>query len=176
MPEAAVTRPYVGTRSDPAAIEERFWRRVDQSGGLFACWPWTRRCDRKGYGVTTRIRGNHRSHRIAWSLVNGPIPADKFVLHHRDNPPCCNPAHLWLGTNPDNMLDMFAQDRQPAHLRPFAVCRAWLHPLNGRNRVVDHRGRQECRACRHAIRLASRGRDLAETQPPDPGALRRHTP
>jgi hypothetical protein len=78
-----------------------FWEKVDRSSGAESCWPWTA-------GKTTGGYGQHRNggcHRIAWELVNGPIPNKLCVLHACDNPPCCNPAHLFLGTRRDNALD-----------------------------------------------------------------------
>lgn len=71
--------------------------------------------DPKGYGrVMIRDNGGTElSHRIAWILVNGPVPPETpCVLHACDNPPCCNPAHLFLGTNDDNVADMVAKGRQ----------------------------------------------------------------
>lgn len=53
-----------------------------------------------------------RANRAAWVLVNGPIPDGMLVCHHCDNPPCCNPAHLFLGTNSDNIADRDAKGRQ----------------------------------------------------------------
>jgi hypothetical protein len=52
-----------------------------------------------------------RSHRAAWKLTHGPIPDGLQVLHRCDNPPCCNPAHLFLGTQQDNIADMHKKGR-----------------------------------------------------------------
>lgn len=99
-----------------APIEDRFWSKVDRSAGPDACWPWTRTCAPNGYGVT-RLWGPTRryhlgAHRAAWTLTHGPIPTGRFVCHHCDNPPCCNPAHLFLGTPKDNIDDMHRKGRQ----------------------------------------------------------------
>jgi hypothetical protein len=51
------------------------------------------------------------AHRIAWELTNGPIPAGEFICHHCDNPPCCNPSHLFPGTQADNMRDAKCKGR-----------------------------------------------------------------
>ena len=51
------------------------------------------------------------AHRIAWELTNGPIPNDLRVLHRCDNPPCVNPAHLFLGTQLDNIAYRHAKGR-----------------------------------------------------------------
>ena len=48
---------------------------------------------------------------MAWMLVNGPIPDGLLILHHCDNPPCCNPIHLFLGTQSDNMRDAASKGR-----------------------------------------------------------------
>jgi hypothetical protein len=84
------------------------------NGGPEACWLWTGSQDGNGYGkmkVDGGICG--RSHRLAYFLAHGVDPADKMVCHTCDNPPCCNPDHLWLGTNSDNQKDCELKGRRP---------------------------------------------------------------
>jgi len=56
---------------------------------------------------------NHlwKAHQIAWVSANGPIPDGLNVLHRCDNPPCCRPEHLFLGTQKDNVRDCMAKGR-----------------------------------------------------------------
>jgi len=61
--------------------------------------------------VHNRIR--HRAHRFSWERHHGQIPGGLFVLHDCDNPPCCNPDHLFFGTDQDNMADRQSKQRQP---------------------------------------------------------------
>jgi len=75
---------------------------------------WMRsRSNPSGYGQVGIVDGKLiRAHRLAWELTNGWIPNGLYVCHHCDNPPCCNPAHLFLGTQADNMSDMVKKRRQ----------------------------------------------------------------
>jgi hypothetical protein len=91
-----------------------FWSHVDQSRGHDACWPWIGSTfkDRDGYGQFFLCGKNYRAHRIAFMLVKGPLQDDDQSLHRCDNPPCCNPQHLFKGTNLDNIRDRDAKGRQ----------------------------------------------------------------
>ena len=92
----------------------RFWASVDRRMDA-ECWPWTGAKNHGGYGHLKVWVGAEHSERIAtrvmWTLTHGPIPDGLFVLHRCDNPPCVNPAHLFLGTNDDNMRDAFVKHR-----------------------------------------------------------------
>jgi hypothetical protein len=74
------------------------------------CWEWTAGLDRYGYGIFT-VAGFKFAHRISYEIHNGVEPAGKLVCHTCDNRKCVNPAHLYLGTNKDNMQDMVKKNR-----------------------------------------------------------------
>lgn len=84
-----------------------FWSMVDASGGVDACWPWLGARTAGGYGR----HGRAAAHRVAWEIVNGPIPADHSVLHSCDRPECVNPGHLRVGTPADNVAEMIERGR-----------------------------------------------------------------
>lgn len=88
---------------------ERFWSRVEK-GGEEECWPFQGPVDKDGYGWCMAA-GERKAHRVAWVLTRSPIPEKTSVLHSCDNPGCCNPAHLCLGTHEDNMRDRAERDR-----------------------------------------------------------------
>jgi hypothetical protein len=80
-----------------------FWKRVDTSGGIAACWPWTGRCQPSGHGVYDHDGTWDYAHRYAYRLEFDAI--ELFVLHRCDNPPCCNFRHLYEGTQAQNVKD-----------------------------------------------------------------------
>lgn len=70
------------------------------------CWIWLLATCPHGYGVcTSSLTKQSKVHRHSWCLFNGPIPDRLFVLHKCDVRCCCNPDHLFLGTQKDNMRD-----------------------------------------------------------------------
>jgi len=141
------------------------------------CLEWTGAADPDGYG---RIYANGKhvlTHRLAWELANGPIPAGIHVRHFVcDNPPCCDPEHLRLGTHAQNMGDMKAKGHVRGRDKDITHC-PFNHPYSGVNLYVDPNGKRYCRECR-------RERDRIRTATKAPcdtcgavigvGAIRRH--
>lgn len=119
--------------------EERFWTKVNR-GASDECWEWTAGTSHGygSFGVGGRAAGHVAAHRFSWELVNGPVPAGLFVLHHCDNPPCVNPAHLYAGTSADNVRDMVTRGRAKGGHAPGAFKRpgGW----NRKTREDDRRG------------------------------------
>lgn len=91
---------------------EEFWQYVDKTA---TCWLWMggRLPHTHPYGFCNYNGKTVRAHRQAWILTYGAIPAGLWVLHHCDNPPCCRPEHLYLGTIADNTRDTHARNRYP---------------------------------------------------------------
>ena len=89
----------------------RFWSKVDLVTADL-CWEWTRYCLPFGYGQTWLRGKTFLAHRISYSATKGEIPLGMQVRHLCDNPRCCNPGHLALGTDLDNSNDKCQQGRQ----------------------------------------------------------------
>lgn len=104
-----------------------FWEKVDRSGGPTACWPWlanrkvNRRTGEKTYGLIgigpKGKRSSVNAHHLAYEIANGEIPAGQVVRHRCDNPGCCNPAHLELGTQLQNIRDRVERGRSATNER-----------------------------------------------------------
>jgi len=89
----------------------RLFSKIQQTN---ECWIWTGAAYDGGYGCM-RVGGKrHGVHRIIWELYNGPIPNKMEVCHTCDNPPCCNPEHLELGTHSKNIKDAYERQCIPS--------------------------------------------------------------
>jgi hypothetical protein len=103
------------------------------------CWLWEGYV-RSGYG---RLRGKS-VHRLAWEEVNGPIPAGLSICHRCDVRLCCNPEHLFLGTNADNNRDMSAKGRNGQSKKTHCP---QGHEYSHDNTYITIGGRRACRLC-----------------------------
>lgn len=104
---------FIGTNQfSGKPLDARFWEKVDVRS-IDECWEWRgSRHHKWGYGHF-RLNGKVESaHRVSWQMMNGDIPDGLVVCHNCDNPPCCNPKHLFLGTIADNNLDKKIKGRQ----------------------------------------------------------------
>lgn len=116
-------------RSLRVPIEQRFWSRVNKNSPppahlpqLGPCWLFTGKARLREYGsVAGVLNGKRRplyAHRVAWELTYESVPDGLCVLHRCDTPLCCNPSHLFLGTQADNLEDARQKGRliDGAHL------------------------------------------------------------
>jgi hypothetical protein len=97
-----------GERTDlqGKSIEERFWSKVDIKG-LNECWPWKGYINPSGYGLFRYYDRYIGAHKIALILSKENIPEDSIACHKCDNRKCCNPNHIYPGTNSDNQRDRY---------------------------------------------------------------------
>lgn len=100
---------HASQRFTPEQIEHSLWSRLNRNapGG---CWLFPK-VDRLGYGHFTSHAPLTKAHRAAWIFTHGPIPDGLDVCHKCDVRNCCNPEHLWLGTEVENCGDARAKKR-----------------------------------------------------------------
>jgi hypothetical protein len=109
---------------------KNFWAKIDKKGPD-DCWLWTAartsidHTVNGGYGQFGAGKLNHyTSHKLMWLLIYGPIPDNKWVLHKcplGSNSLCCNPSHLYLGTDKENKADMMREGRHGTKNHPETV-------------------------------------------------------
>lgn len=111
--------------------QNAFWSKVDIKTTTKDCWNWTGAKKPSGYGNVRINKKYYSSHRVAFELSTGPIPEEMLVCHICDNPSCCNPAHLMLGTIKSNSMDMLIKNRQK---KPESAARG---TQNGNSKLDD---------------------------------------
>jgi hypothetical protein len=138
----------------PADDATRFWALVDKSGGPDACWPWVGPRNQNGYGVSNRGGRTQVASRHALELTEDcRLPRGIDACHTCDNPPCCNPAHLFRDTHAANMADMVAKGRHPSKLSADQVREIRTRYAAGRHGIGAQLARefQVSDACIHKI-------------------------
>lgn len=102
----------IKTRKITKTFHERLWSKI-QIGNPENCWEWSGARQERGHGVI-KITGEKKNmlvHRAVFEEIHGPIPDGVLICHTCDNPPCCNPNHLFSGTQVDNMSDCSEKER-----------------------------------------------------------------
>lgn len=106
-------------RYSKRSVADRFWEKVERRGPD-ECWEWIGarsagkfNYGRFGFSTSRPCASTRNAHTVAWELDRGrKLPRGKVVRHRCDNPPCCNPKHLVMGTQKQNVADMIRRGRQ----------------------------------------------------------------
>ena len=139
-----MTKPNI---SLPVLTEKQiacFWSKAEINPAT-GCLEWMGG-RRGGYGRVKFKKRTIPTHRLAYFLYHGVNPGKLCVLHTCDNPPCLSKAHLFLGTNQDNMDDMIKKgrslkgDRNPTRTNPEILARG---SRNGMHTKPEKRSKGE---------------------------------
>jgi HNH endonuclease len=111
-------RPHPSSITPPT-LQDYFWKHV-RTLPDDVCWEWQGSRLKRGYGTGAYKKRRVLAHKLAYELFISDIPAGMLVRHTCDNPPCCNPRHLILGSSRDNIHDSLRRGRR-GHLTPLQV-------------------------------------------------------
>lgn len=100
--------------------EDRFWSKVDKNGPVdpelgTSCWLWQGQTDKDGYGIAWVGEKKEAAHRVAYKLLVGPIFPEQVSRHQCQTKNCCNPDHVIMGTQKENIEDMDRMGKRPAY-------------------------------------------------------------
>lgn len=140
-------RFYLTPDNMPTKVVERFFSRLPEERPPDSCWEITGPSFPFGYGridfSAEKRQHSVSAHRVSYMLFVGPIPEGLVICHRCDNPPCCNPDHLFLGTFADNANDMAVKGRSArgagnwaaklteANVREIRSLYRWQDRVNG---------------------------------------------
>lgn len=143
-------------------VKVRFLKRIqdEMKKGTDACWEWPGGRLPWGYGRIGNSDDPSLSytHRLSYSIFVGPIPQGMLVCHTCDNPPCCNPKHLFVGTISDNSKDMIAKKRHPQNL-PKTFCKNG-HELAVHGKQIKGQNGRYCGLCKTEYHFKNREKIL----------------
>ena len=111
------------------------------------CWEWTGAIQSRGYGSVGHAGKTTLTHRLAYELLVGPIPAGLHLDHLCRNRPCCNPVHLEpveQRTNTLRGVGFAATNAVKTHCKRG-------HEYTELNTYTDKRGSRSCRTCRTRV-------------------------
>lgn len=166
--------PLPHIRATDAEYDKKWMEKVRRNVTISesGCWLWQGNLTSNGYGQTDYRKKTKAVHRQLYKVLHGiPLSTKQFVCHHCDERRCCNPGHLFLGTQKDNMADSVRKGR---HAEQLVTHCPRGHEYNKENTSVsvkpDGKTARGCKICQRARQRMKIGwpEDAAYSLPPQP--------